>query len=126
MPQLVDALAHISSSLRAIGAALQASNAQPAVPDAAPPPPDTQAQPVASEALQAHTDVMTTLAQIAQKHLGIVTLEVRNRDRLDFHEVSVLSVADALGRPERAQVPCWRIRTRSKRPFARSVSSPQT
>jgi hypothetical protein len=94
MPQLVDALAHISPSLQAIAAALQASNARSPIPHVAPPQPD--AQPADSEALRAHTDVMTTLAQIAQKHLGIVTLEVRKRDRLDFHEVSVLSVADAL------------------------------
>lgn len=34
-------------------------------------------------------------ALIAQKHLGIETLEVRNSDRLDFHDVSVWGVRRA-------------------------------
>ena len=33
---------------------------------------------------------------IAQKKLGIASLEVRNSDRLDFHELSVASIQDAL------------------------------
>ena len=33
---------------------------------------------------------------IAQKHLFIETLETRNSDRLDFHDVAVWSVRDAL------------------------------
>ena len=43
---------------------------------------------------------MTTLHQqltaIAQKYLGIETLETRNSDRLDFHDVGVASLLDAL------------------------------
>ena len=36
------------------------------------------------------------LTQIAKQHLGIQTLEAQNADRLDFHEVSVWSLHDAL------------------------------
>lgn len=36
------------------------------------------------------------LAQIALAHLDIETLEQRGRDALDFHEVSVWSLKDAL------------------------------
>ena len=36
------------------------------------------------------------LSEIAQKHLGIPTLETRKSDRLDFHDVAVWSVRDAL------------------------------
>lgn len=36
------------------------------------------------------------LAGIARDRLGIETLEVRNRDSLDFHDVSVLGVGQAL------------------------------
>ena len=35
-------------------------------------------------------------ANIAREHLGIQTLEVRGRDALDFHEVGVASLRDAL------------------------------
>ena len=35
-------------------------------------------------------------AVIAQKKLGIATLETQNSDRLDFHELSVASIKDAL------------------------------
>ena len=35
-------------------------------------------------------------ALIAEKHLCIETLETRNSDRLDFHDVSVWAVRDAL------------------------------
>jgi hypothetical protein len=38
----------------------------------------------------------TRLTRIAQQHLRIETLESRHRDRLDFHEVSVLELRDAL------------------------------
>jgi hypothetical protein len=34
--------------------------------------------------------------KIAQEHLGIETLERRNRDNLDFHDVSVTGVKAAL------------------------------
>jgi hypothetical protein len=33
---------------------------------------------------------------IAKKHLGLETLEARNMDSLDFHELSVWQVRDAL------------------------------
>ena len=36
------------------------------------------------------------LTQIAQSHLGIQTLEARNSDSLDFHDVAVWSLRDAL------------------------------
>jgi hypothetical protein len=36
------------------------------------------------------------LAEIARKHLGVPTLEARNSDRLDFHEVAVWEVKAAL------------------------------
>ena len=35
-------------------------------------------------------------ALIAQKHLSIETLETRHSDRLDFHDVAVWAVCDAL------------------------------
>ena len=37
-----------------------------------------------------------TLEQIAQKHLGIDTLQTQNRDRLDFHDLAVWSIEAAL------------------------------
>jgi hypothetical protein len=39
---------------------------------------------------------------IAQKHLGIETLAIRKMDSLDFHEVSVWSLKDALEAAYRA------------------------
>jgi hypothetical protein len=36
------------------------------------------------------------LTKIANEHLNIETLEARNSDSLDFHDVSVWSVKDAL------------------------------
>ena len=42
------------------------------------------------------TTIDTILSLIAQKHLRIETLEERKSDRLDFHEVSVWAVRDAL------------------------------
>lgn len=36
------------------------------------------------------------LTLIAQKHLGIETLETRNSDRLDFHDTAVWCIKDAL------------------------------
>jgi NCAIR mutase (PurE)-related protein len=38
------------------------------------------------------------LAQIAREELGIETLEVRGRDRLDFHDVGVAGLRRALER----------------------------
>ena len=40
--------------------------------------------------------IPTILTLIAHKHLGIETLETRNSDRLDFHDVSVWGVRSAL------------------------------
>ena len=39
----------------------------------------------------------TLLTQIAQQHLGIETLQTRRSDSLDFHDVAVWCVRDALG-----------------------------
>ena len=36
------------------------------------------------------------LTDIAKKHLNIETLETRNSDSLDFHDVAVWSLKDAL------------------------------
>lgn len=36
------------------------------------------------------------LTEIAQKHLNLETLETRNSDSLDFHDVSVWSLKEAL------------------------------
>ena len=38
----------------------------------------------------------TILTLIAQKHLGIETLVTRKSDRLDFHDVAVWCLRDAL------------------------------
>ncbi|MBL0143844.1 MAG: hypothetical protein IPP91_17505 [Betaproteobacteria bacterium] len=40
--------------------------------------------------------IETLLTHIAQKHLGIETLAARNSDSLDFHDVAVWSLRDAL------------------------------
>lgn len=40
--------------------------------------------------------------QIAREHLGIETLEARNRDSLDFHEIGVAAVRKALEAAYRA------------------------
>jgi hypothetical protein len=42
------------------------------------------------------TTLDTILSGIAQEHLGVPTLEVRNSDSLDFHQVSVWAVKAAL------------------------------
>ena len=50
-----------------------------------------------------------TLAEIAASHLHLETLETRNRDCLDFHDMAVWSIRQALeaayeaGRQSRAQ-----------------------
>jgi hypothetical protein len=46
----------------------------------------------------------TRLTRIAQQHLRIETLESRHRDSLDFHEVSVLELWDALEAAYRAGI----------------------
>jgi hypothetical protein len=45
---------------------------------------------------QAAETLETLLQQIALDHLFIETLETRNSDRLDFHEVSAWGVKSAL------------------------------
>ena len=45
---------------------------------------------------QADKALETLFQQIALDHLFIETLETRNSDRLDFHEVSVWGVKSAL------------------------------
>ena len=40
--------------------------------------------------------IETMLTQIAKTHLGIQTLETRNSDSLDFHDVAVWSLREAL------------------------------
>lgn len=43
---------------------------------------------------QAKTDQI--ISEIAQKYLGIETLQVRHSDRLDFHDCGVVSLQAAL------------------------------
>ncbi len=50
----------------------------------------------ASKPTTASRRLLKQLTQIAERHLRIETLETRNWDRLDFHEVAVWSVRDAL------------------------------
>ncbi len=45
---------------------------------------------------QAAQQLDLLLARIAQEHLFIETLETRNHDRLDFHDVGVWCVKSAL------------------------------
>ena len=42
------------------------------------------------------SQIETILTLIAQKHLGIETLETRKSDSLDFHDVAVWCLRDAL------------------------------
>ena len=63
----------------------------------------TETKPAAPEAL---------ILDIATRHFFIETLETRNRDRLDFHDVAVWAMRAALEsayEAERALVPwpCW-------------------
>ena len=48
------------------------------------------------ETQMSQNQIPTILTLIAHKHLGIETLETRNSDRLDFHDVSVWGVRSAL------------------------------
>jgi len=101
MPKVADQLERLNATLQAIGDALEASHARAADLSTVPARP----APLATASLSApasvampvpSADVMATLSQIAEEHLGIVTLAERKRDRLDFYEVSVRSVASAL------------------------------
>ena len=42
------------------------------------------------------SQIDTILTLIAQKHLGIETLQTRNSDSLDFHDTAVWCIRDAL------------------------------
>ena len=42
------------------------------------------------------SQIETILTLIAQKHLGIETLETRKSDSLDFHDTAVWCIRDAL------------------------------
>ena len=42
------------------------------------------------------TNLDQLLTQIAAKHLGIDTLETRNSDSLDFHDLAVWTLREAL------------------------------
>ena len=42
------------------------------------------------------SQIETILTLIAQKHLGIETLETRRSDSLDFHDTAVWCIKDAL------------------------------
>ncbi len=42
------------------------------------------------------SQIDTILTLIAQKHLGIETLQTRNADSLDFHDTAVWCLKDAL------------------------------
>ena len=42
------------------------------------------------------SQIDTILTQIAQKHLGIETLQTRNADSLDFHDTAGWCLKDAL------------------------------
>jgi hypothetical protein len=57
-------------------------------------PPDTYAAAVAR--CQRQIDVDAELASIARRVMRIPTLDARNSDRLDFHEVSVWELLSAL------------------------------
>ena len=50
------------------------------------------------------TQIDSIFALIAKKHLHIETLETRHSDRLDFHDVAVWSVRDALAAAFKAGV----------------------
>ena len=38
------------------------------------------------------------LTEIAKKHLSLETLETRNSDSLDFHDIAIWAIKDALQR----------------------------
>lgn len=65
-------------------------------------------------------DLDALFTRIAQKHLRIETLEIRNSDGLDFYDVSVWGVLDALqaaydaGRMQRRQARAKRASATTK------------
>lgn len=57
----------------------------------------------------------TLLTQIAQQHLGIETLQTRRSDSLDFHDVAVWCVRDALEAAFKAGIEeCRKVATSDK------------
>jgi hypothetical protein len=46
--------------------------------------------------LRASAEIEALIAAIAREDLGVETLETRNSDALDFHEVAVWSLREAL------------------------------
>ncbi len=60
----------------------------------------------------------TLLTQIAQKHLGIDTLQTRHADRLDFHDVAVWRLREALEAAFNAGVEQGRQATPSEKTHA--------
>ena len=93
MPRIADNLGRLAASLAEIAKALSGAHAHPAIPDVARPRSEV---PAAVAAPPLRGEVLATLARIAHKHLGIVTLEERKCDRLDFYDLGVTSVAAAL------------------------------
>jgi hypothetical protein len=62
------------------------------------------------------SQIDTILTLIAQKHLDIDTLETRKSDRLDFHDVSVWRLRDALEAAFNAGVEQARKAKKSEKP----------
>ena len=61
------------------------------------------------------SQIETILTLIAQKHLGIETLETRRSDSLDFHDVAVWCLRDALEAAFNAGIEQGRKATKSNR-----------
>jgi hypothetical protein len=93
MPKVADELARLNATLLRIAEALPAPHPQPTATESTTALPGDPAR-VAAPAFG--IEVMAMLAQIAREHLGIVTLGERELDQLDFHDLSVASVAAAL------------------------------
>jgi hypothetical protein len=62
------------------------------------------------------SQIDTILTLIAQKHLDIDTLETRKSDRLDFHDVSVWRLRDALEAAFNAGIEQARKAKKSEKP----------
>ena len=56
----------------------------------------TNARDAMANLLEAHTDVDACLEQIARTTLGLETLETRRSDGLDFHDLAVWQIKQAL------------------------------